>query len=240
MTLHRLRPFWYYYGGKFRAAPKYPAPRHTHIVEPFAGAAGYSMRYPGCDVTLVDSYPAIVETWRFLIGARRSDIMAIPIVEHVDDLPDGLPDGARFLVGWNLNSAAAIPRKTLSAGNVRNQSMGSRLAGWTAERRERTASQVSAISHWKVIEGDYTIAPRDDRATYFVDPPYQGRAGSYYARKFSDYPALAEWCRGLPGQVIVCEQEGATWLPFSPLGLFKAQPARQVSSEVIWYRAEQP
>jgi len=41
-----LRPFWRYYGGKWRAAPRYPAPRHDLIIEPFAGAAGYAMRYP--------------------------------------------------------------------------------------------------------------------------------------------------------------------------------------------------
>jgi len=40
----KLRPFWRYYGGKFRAAPRYPTPTHKTIVEPFAGAAGYSLR----------------------------------------------------------------------------------------------------------------------------------------------------------------------------------------------------
>jgi len=33
-----LKPFWQYYGGKWRAAPHYPKPRHDTIVEPFAGA----------------------------------------------------------------------------------------------------------------------------------------------------------------------------------------------------------
>jgi len=41
-----LRPFWRYYGGKWRAAPSYPSPRCETIIEPFAGAAGYSLRYP--------------------------------------------------------------------------------------------------------------------------------------------------------------------------------------------------
>jgi hypothetical protein len=34
-----LRPFWRYYGGKWRAAPRYPRPTHDTIIEPFAGAA---------------------------------------------------------------------------------------------------------------------------------------------------------------------------------------------------------
>ena len=39
-----LKPFWRYYGGKYRAAPAYPPPRLGTIVEPFAGSAGYSLR----------------------------------------------------------------------------------------------------------------------------------------------------------------------------------------------------
>ncbi len=35
-----LKPFFCYFGGKWRAAPHYPTPKHAEIVEPFAGAAG--------------------------------------------------------------------------------------------------------------------------------------------------------------------------------------------------------
>jgi hypothetical protein len=39
MSTHRITgPFWRYYGGKYRAAPLYPAPRHKTIVEPLAMA----------------------------------------------------------------------------------------------------------------------------------------------------------------------------------------------------------
>ena len=44
MPAHALLPFWAYYGGKWRSAPRYPAPVHGRIIEPFAGAAGYAMR----------------------------------------------------------------------------------------------------------------------------------------------------------------------------------------------------
>ena len=41
-----MRPFFGFYGGKWRDAPKYyPAPEHDTIVEAFAGSAGYSVRY---------------------------------------------------------------------------------------------------------------------------------------------------------------------------------------------------
>lgn len=35
-----LRPFWRYYGGKFRAAPRYPKPTRSKLIEPFARSAG--------------------------------------------------------------------------------------------------------------------------------------------------------------------------------------------------------
>ena len=36
-------PLFCYFGSKYRAAPHYPKPLYPHIIEPFAGAAGYSL-----------------------------------------------------------------------------------------------------------------------------------------------------------------------------------------------------
>jgi hypothetical protein len=230
-----LKPFWRYYGGKFRAAPRYPAPEHTTIVEPFAGAAGYALRYPDRRVILVDKYPTICEMWRFLISARPSEIRRIPEVEDVDDLPGWVPAGGRFLVGFAMNSACSTPRKTLSAGRKRLRALQRQFEGWTPALRERVASQVDRIRHWIVIEGNYTVAP-NLRATWFVDPPYNGPSGRHYVHGCQrlDYAALAGWCLERDGQVIVCEGEGADWLPFRPFADLKAGPARRVSREVIW------
>jgi len=41
-----------------------------------------------------------------------------------------------------------------------------------------------------------------------------------------------------PGQVIVCENSGATWLPFEPFRTIKSTPGSRGkghSSEVIWH-----
>lgn len=230
-----LRPFWCYFGGKWRDAPNYPAPLHGLIIEPFAGAAGYSMRYPERDVVLVERFHVVAEVWRFLTSATASEVMRIPCVEAVDDLPSWVCSGARWLVGFCLNNGTTSPRRVLSAGLRRLQSQGRTLAGWTPERRLLVASQLDAVAHWRVIEGDYTEAP-DAEATYFIDAPYEGKAGEHYVHGSTklDYAKLGDWVRARRGQVIACEAVGAGWLPFEPHTQPKAGFGRAVSREAVW------
>lgn len=233
-----LRPFWRYYGAKWRIAPRYPAPRHRTIIEPFAGAAGYSLRYPDREVILVERYHVIAEIWRWLISATPDEVRAIPTVDAVADLPSWVSPGARWLVGMSLNTAAAEPRQTLSAGCRAHREHGhGKLWGWTGAMRERVADQVPAIKHWRIIEGDYTTAP-DVEASWFVDAPYRGRQGRHYIHPSSriDYPALARWCRARRGQTIVCEAAGADWLPFASFGETHGMGQRTRSREVIWWQ----
>jgi hypothetical protein len=42
-----VRPFFSFFGSKWRVAPHYPAPERDLIIEPFAGSAGYSLRHAG-------------------------------------------------------------------------------------------------------------------------------------------------------------------------------------------------
>lgn len=227
-------PFWRYFGGKWRLAPRYPRPHHDTIIEPFAGAAGYSLRYADRNVVLVERYEVVADLWDWLIGASPADVMRIPCVENVDELPSWVPSGARALVGFSMSSAVPSPRKSLSAGKRKMAAMGRRFEGWNEAQRERVASNVDAVSHWKIIHGDWRDAP-DVEATWFVDPPYQ-EMGKHYPHGSSaiDYDELGEWCRVREGQTIVCENAGANWLPFDPFVAAKAGPARRVSHEVVW------
>jgi hypothetical protein len=231
-----LRPFWRYYGAKWRIAPRYPAPRHRTIVEPFAGAAGYSLRYPDREVILVEKYHVIAAIWRWLIAATPDEVRAIPCVDAVADLPEWVPAGARLLVGMRMNAAAVRPNARISAGLLARRALNRWCEGWTAKMRERAASQVSAIRHWRVIEGDYTAAP-DVEATWFVDSPYSGRPGSHYTHgsRDLDYPALGRWCRARRGQTVVCEAAGADWLPFAPFGSVRGMSGAP-SREAIWWQ----
>lgn len=111
---------------------------------------------------------------------------------------------------------------------------------WGDSVRARIADQVSAIRHWTVIEGDYTDAPTDE-ATYFVDPPYDNKAGSHYRVKFKGHTALGDWCRTRPGQVIACENYGATWLPFRHFRDIQSNQSKLgkgKSNEAIWLSDE--
>jgi hypothetical protein len=224
-----LKPFFSFYGAKWRSAPHYPPPTHRTIIEPFAGSAGYAVRHHDRAVVLVDADPIIAGLWRYLIDVSAAEVRALPsVVEHVDEIVG--PQEARWLVGFWLNKGTESPRLRPSAGMRRLQA-GRPGTFWGEVIRERIASQVEQIRHWRVIEGDYSTAP-DIEATWLIDPPYADK-GSYYRVKFSRYDELGAWCRTRRGQVIACEQHGATWLPFRTLDA-RTKSTRGVSHEVVW------
>jgi hypothetical protein len=245
----RLRPFFTFYGGKWRAAPFYDPPACAEIVEPFAGSAGYALRYSDRKVTLVERDPLIAATWRYLLNADPQDILGLPDIrmdQSVDDL-DICPE-ARLLIGWWLNGGSSQPKKRPGAwmrSAAENGGPGWTTGGgqlsWGQRVRERIAGQLWAIRHWTLIEGDYREAG-GRHATWFVDPPYQGAGRHYrFGSDSIDYAALSDWCVALRGQVIVCENVGATWLPFEPWRTIKASSAKhggKISHEAIWLRGE--
>jgi site-specific DNA-adenine methylase len=229
-----LRPFFGYYGGKWRDAAKlYPTPDHDTIVEPFAGSAGYSLRYPQRKVILCELDPILSEVWRYLIHVKAKEILRIPDIhpgESVDDLK--VVQEAKWLVGFWLNRGTASPRRTPSKWMREGVRPGS---FWGARVRETIASQVDQIRHWTVKNCSYSKCDIRRTATWFIDPPYQ-TAGKHYrfGSSLIDYADLASWCVRRRGQVIVCENEGASWLPFRTLADVKTTRANRHSSEVVW------
>jgi len=230
----RLRPFFGFYGGKWRDSLKhYPAPLHGTIVEPFAGSAGYSVRYASRRVVLCEIDPIIAGVWRYLIRVKPAEILSIPDLapdSSVDDLK--VCEEAKWLVGLWLNRGVASPRKRPSKwmrDHIRPGSF------WGDRVRGTIASQVASIRHWKIIEASYEDCPDLGTATWFVDPPYE-LAGRHYrfGAKGIDYAHLAEWCQSRPGQVVVCENDGASWLPFEPLADVKTTRSTRRSIEVVW------
>jgi hypothetical protein len=219
--------FFSYFGGKFMRAPHYPEPQHEIIVEPFAGAAGYAVRYLDRRVILVDASPYVCGVWRFLIGATSSDILGLPLMTVGDDVNDlMISQEAKWLLGFWINQGSSVPKRTMG-GRASNRKFGT----WGEEPRARLAQQVTKIKHWRVIEGDYTLAP-DVEATWFIDPPYQ-KQGKQYPNRVSNFTSLATWCRSRRGQVMVCESDGADWLPFRPVTTVVGSTHRK-TVEVLW------
>ena len=234
------RPFLSFYGAKWRMAARIPAPRYPLIVEPFAGSLGYSVRWgAGGKVLGVERDPVLVDAWQWMLNASPDDVRALPLLSDGDDLRHmaDLPAGARAVIGLWLNKGMTAPC------NVPSKWMREPLPGrletfWGPGVRERIARQLPLIADWSIIEGDYTDVP-DVEATWFIDPPYNNEAGRRYrfGSKGIDYAELGEWCRSRRGQVIVCEQVGAEWLPFEPVS-FSVKAARKggchYSPEAIW------
>jgi len=176
-----LKPFFCFYGGKWRAAPRYPIPKHRRVIEPFAGAAGYATRHYRADVVLVETDPLIAGLWRWLIGASEREILTLPLEVGTTVRDLGLAPGPSALIGFWLNKGTSAPAQRPSA--------------WMREG----------------------LRPRSPL----------------------DYRALGRWCRGRRGQVIVCENEGATWLPFESYLSIKAREGQgggRTSAEAVWIR----
>lgn len=239
-SIPALRPFFGYYGGKWRDALKfYPTPEYKTIVEPFAGSAGYALRYPDRNVILCEIDPVITAVWQYLTKVTPREILALPDLNpdgSVDDLH--IAQEAKWLVGFWLNRGTASPRKGPSKwmrDGIRPGSF------WGARVRRTIASQVEYIRHWQIRNCDYADCPFSGEATYFIDPPYVTAGKHYrYGSDQIDYVALSEWCRSRLGQVIVCENQGATWLPFRDLADVKTTRADRRSKEVIWVNQVQP
>jgi hypothetical protein len=229
-----MRPLFRFFGSKWTLAPHYPPPRFPVIVEPFAGGAGYSTRYHRRQVVLVERDPKIAELWRWLIAAKPDDIRDLPLLEPGDSIPDHITGAPRSLIGFWCATSSAHPEN----GSLSRRAVSSRVFSyWCARIRSRVADSVGAIKHWTLIEGDYSDAP-DVEATWFIDPPYQG-AGRFYTHGSGaiDFSALSRWSRTRRGQVMVCENVGADWMPFRPFRVGHAATRGSVARnthEAIW------
>lgn len=228
-----------YYGSKYRLARYYPAPVHDVIVEPFCGGAGYSLHHYNKQVHLYDLNPKIVGVWDYVIKADPNEIRALPLLEpeqRVSDLQ--VHQEAKWLIGWWVNTCTTTPQQILTPwALLQREHMPANT--WTPTRREYIAQTSALIKHWRVTCASYQDIP-NTRATWFIDPPYQCKAGRHYPFNAVDFGHLAEWSRSREGQVMVCENsDSEAWLPFQPfrecVGARRTGGEAKKTQEVVWY-----
>ena len=205
-----LRPLFPFYGSKWRAARLYPQPRSL-VIEPFAGSAGFSLWHQPDNVLLIDRDPIIVGIWDYLIRATERELARLPDLEVGQNTEAlAIPQEAKWLIGFWINRGSATPKNRRTAWSTQTDK--SQLV-WGERARQRLVQSAPQIRHWKVRLSSYWDAPVTDSASYFIDPPYV-KNGRRYRLHDLDYSHIASWARALPGSVTVCEEEGASWLPF--------------------------
>jgi hypothetical protein len=210
-----------YYGTKARLADKYPVPKHDTIIEPFAGAAGYSCLHHDRQVRLFDANPKIIAVWNWLIAASPADVQRLPDIQPGESVHQygSLTDAERWLIGFCINPASTMPKITAS-----------QRSAWASYKR-RITDMVPKVKHWTAACQSFDAIP-NQTATWYVDPPYQKAGKYYFGFAGIRFDQLGQWCRGRQGQVIVCENRGADWLPFVPFLQQKGMSKTQ--TEAIW------
>jgi len=220
-----------YYGSKNKIAKLYPLPKYDLIIEPFAGAAWYSVLHRNKNVLLNEKYEVIYSIWNWLINEASSEL----ILKHKDffvgqDISQiDLDKAHKDLIGFCINRGSIAPKSIVQKWSCQVTS-NPNWASTTSFSLERIAKLLPEIKHWKAQFGDYKNLP-DIEATWFIDPPYQF-GGEHYSVNGIDYSELAEWCKARKGQVIVCENTKADWLPFTALAEIQGQRSKTV--EAVW------
>lgn len=231
--MRRPQRVFNYFGSKVAAAKHYPAPKHDKIIEPFAGGAGYSLFHREKQVHLVDLNPDVIDAWLWLIKASAEEVRKLPLLTPGEAIPASLTRGQKLVLGWATSLVSASPQRILvpSSAKVPN-------SFWGENRREALASLVDQIRHWTAKCCSYEEI-KNEKATWFIDPPYFGDVGQLYPFSDVNYEKLAEFCSSRKGQVIVCEGPEAVWLPFRPShetpgALSPSTGRRDRSTERIW------
>ncbi len=213
---------FYYYGRKKQIAKYYPKPAYDTIIEPFAGAAAYSLYQDNWkkNVILIEKDPKVFDIWDWLINrATISEIENLPMLKVGEK-------SSEFLHIIHAATKMAFAFKTIKVTPVLERN-------WEISRRVMKEN-LHKIKHWQIINDDYSVAP-DIEATWFIDPPYKGEAGMgyRYGSNTIDYTQLAEWAKQRKGEVIFCEGENGDYLDFKPLLNLKGV-AGKVSKEVVY------
>lgn len=214
---------WSYYGSKSKIIHYYPPPKYGKIIEPFAGTARYALKYFDREVIINDKYEVVYRIWKWLQLCSKADILGLPEPKKGETINRDDFDCIEqaWLMGFFVNAAPATPRLTVTAHS-----------GSIPFQKKQVANQLFKIKHWLITNNDYSEIDNTD-ATWFIDPPYQNGGHEYrHSNKHISFSDLAVWCKSREGQVIVCENTKADWLPFVPVVNISGQ--YQKTTEALW------
>ncbi|KKM65772.1 hypothetical protein LCGC14_1487920 [marine sediment metagenome] len=222
---------WSYYGSKSKIAKSYPSPIYDLVIEPFAGAAWYSVLHRRNDVLLNEKNRIIYDIWNWIINEANPET-----IENHKDFYAGqnincidLRKEHKDLIGFCINRGSVSPKNIVQKWSCQVK-VKPDWASTTNYQLSRIARLLPEIKHWQVQFDDYRNLPNIE-VTWFIDPPYQF-GGEHYVVSDIDYSELANWCKERKGQVIVCENSNADWLPFREL--IKNAGQRKTTKEMLW------
>src|SRR5712664_2063515 len=104
-----LKPFFNYYGSKYRSSRYHPRPYHNLIIEPFAGSACYSLfHYYNKQVMLNDLSEVVCGMWNYIINVSEEEFLRLPdLVFNTEEIKG--PQEAKWLIGSWLAIGRAKP-----------------------------------------------------------------------------------------------------------------------------------
>ena len=205
-----------YFGKKLRLAKFYPAPAYSTVIEPFAGTMAYSLHYRPERAVGIERDERVFALWQ-----RAQKVTGNEPPPKIGSKTDDL-----------LVKLCSYSEHALTSGTM---TVTSRMVrDWSTLHRRMATDSKWTRKHIKYLQGSYEDA-EDIEATWFIDPPYQyaNRRGYKYGASKINYEELAKWVKSRQGQVIVCEQEGADWLPFQPLCELRTHRGTR-TSEVVY------
>lgn len=173
-----------YYGGKSKIAHLYPAPSHPLVIEPFCGAAAYSLRWGWCrQIHINDLNTDTYDVWQWIASP-----------EALADIEKYVPDMADIHIGMRV-SEFADPNMARGLRLILQASCNGGTFGQSGQWDQITKIGIKVYSllkdklrwlcpyvrsrGWTITNLDYRQLPNVE-ATWFIDPPYNNKAGSFY------------------------------------------------------------
>ena len=148
------------------------------------------------------------------------------------DIDDDVAAVWQYLIGpASIDDFQSIPIFK-KGDSVLKYKHGLRHSTTANQKIDAIATKLKIFKHWQFTKCPYYDI-QNQEATWFIDPPYQYGGEHYrHGNKSIDFAALAEWCMSRRGQVIVCENTKADWMPFRPL--VRIRGLKYSTTEAIW------